>query len=93
MARFSEGSLDAKDFRRLHHFEAYAQLFVDGEVSDYASLKTMPLSPATVDATRIRSASRARYGRPVAEVDAEIRKLIESAAAAAPVGRRRRTEP
>lgn len=92
MARFSEGRLDSKDFQRLHRFEAYAQLVVDGEVSDYASLKTMPLSPATVDATRIRSISRGRYGRPVAEVDAEIRKLIESAAAQAPVGRRRRTE-
>jgi hypothetical protein len=92
MARFSEGFLDAKDFQRLHRFEAYARLVVDGEVSDYASIKTMPLAPATVDAARIRLLSRTRYGRPVAEVDAEIRQLIESAGIEAPVGRRRRTE-
>jgi hypothetical protein len=92
MARFSDGRLDAKDFQRLRRFEAYAQLVVDGEVANYASIKTMPLSPATVDTTRIRGVSRSRYGRPAAEVDAEIRKLIEGAGVEAPVGRRRRTE-
>lgn len=92
MARFSGEQLDAKDFQRLRRFEAYAQLAVGGEVVDYASLKTIALPAPSGDPQTIRDQSRRRYGRPVADVDAEIRGLIEDPAVDAPVGRRRRSE-
>ena len=93
LARFSDGKLDPKDFQRLHRFEAYAQLMANGEGTDYASMKTLPLPNTTeTRSSRIRTMSRERYGRPIAEVDAEIRTLIDAPADQAGVGRRRRTE-
>lgn len=91
MARLSGGVLAPTDFQRLRRYEAYAQLVVGGEVMDFASIRTLPMPPATSDPAAVREASRRRYGRPVAEVEAEIRTLIEGDAdAAGPVGRRRR---
>jgi len=90
MARFANDQLEAKDFQRLHRFEAYVQLTVNGEVLDYASVKTLPLSPRTADVGEVRERSRRRYGRPVSGVDDEIRKLLDVPDDEAPVGRRRR---
>lgn len=91
MARLSDGQLEAKDFQRLRRFEAYAQLMSHGETMDYASLQTLPLPPRAVDSRHVRSTSRERYGRPAAEVDAEIRRMLNDPAVTdAPIGRRRR---
>ena len=79
-------------FQRLHRYEAYAQLMVDGEVADFASLRTLPLPPPSAD-PQVREASRHRYGRPVDEVEAEIRALVEPEPQAEALGRRRRSEP
>ena len=49
MARLSGGQLEAQDFQRLPRFEAYAQLVAGGEVTEFASLRTVPLKHATVD--------------------------------------------
>jgi hypothetical protein len=93
MARFSSGQLEPSDFQRLSRYKAYAQLVVGGEVVDFASLRTLPLPATSTDPLMIRRLSRARYGRPVDEVEAEIRRLIEGEPEEAPVGRRRRAEP
>lgn len=93
MARFSGGVLKPEDFQRLARFEAYAQLVVGGEVTQYASLRTQPLPVPTSDPGVIRELSRRCYGRPVDEVEAEILKLLEGEPEEnAPVGRRRRTQ-
>lgn len=92
-ARFSDGKLDTRDFQRLPRFEAYAQLAADGEVLDYASIKTLPPGGQTADPARLRDRSRDRYGRPIAEVEAEIRTLLEGPAIEGSVGRRRRSQP
>lgn len=91
VARFTDGTLDPKDFQRLRRFEAYAQLVADGEVLDYASIRTSPLPAESANAEQVRAISRERYGHPSAEVDEEIRRLIESPASDAPVGRRPRS--
>ena len=94
MARFSGGLLEPNDFQRLRRYEAYAQLVVSGEVTDFASLRTLPLPAVSSDPQAIRRLSRERYGRPVDEVEAEIRKLIEGDRDGdEPVGRRRRASP
>jgi hypothetical protein len=92
LARFAGGKLEPRDFQRLHRFEAYAQLVVDGEVTEFASIKTLPLPAASTDTARIRAISRDRFGRSAQEVDAEIRRLIEDPGVDAPVGRRRRSQ-
>jgi hypothetical protein len=93
MARLSGGQLEAQDFQRLPRFEAYAQLVAGGEVTEFASLRTEPLSPTSNGADTVREMSRNRYGRPVDEVEAEIRSLLEGEPEdRGAVGRRRRSE-
>ncbi|MCA1702897.1 MAG: type IV secretion system DNA-binding domain-containing protein [Actinobacteria bacterium] len=77
MARFSGGLLQPIDFQRLRRFEAYVQLLVDGAVTDFASARTLPLPAPSSDPRAVRQTSRLRYGRPIAEVEAEIRQLVE----------------
>jgi hypothetical protein len=92
MARLSGGVLSSEDFQRLRRFEAYAQIVERGEIMSPVSIRTLPLSSVTGDPGALRTDSRERYGRPVAEVDAEIRKLIEGEPDPTdPVGRRRRS--
>jgi hypothetical protein len=76
MARMSAGLLEPRDFQKLHRFEAYAQLVAGGELTSFASLRTRPLPPASSDAASIRRLSRERYGRPLAEVEADIARLV-----------------
>ena len=93
MARFAGDLLRPVDFQRLRRYEAYAQLMVDGEVADFASLRTLPLPPPSTEAQAVREASRRRYGRPVDEVEAEIRALVDPEPREEALGRRRRSEP
>lgn len=77
MARFAGDELGPNDFQRLPRFEAYAQLVAGGEITTFASLRTLPLPAPSSECSDIRWRSRERYGRPVQEVEAEIRGLIE----------------
>jgi hypothetical protein len=73
----STRDLEAEDFQRLGRYEVYLRLVVGGEVTSFASGRTLPPSPPTSDPAQVRAASRERYGRPVGEIEAEIRRLIE----------------
>ena len=80
-------------FSACSRFEAYAQLVADGQVTDFASIRTRPLPAAVSDPGLVREASRQRYGRPVAEVEAEILRLVDPGPDdEGAVGRRRRGE-
>jgi Type IV secretion-system coupling protein DNA-binding domain len=93
-AKFAGDKLKPVDFQRLRRFEAYAQLVIGGEVTDFASLRTLPLPASTSDPAIIRELSRRRYGRSLDEVEAEIRKLVSiDAEAEEPLWRRGRDEP
>lgn len=93
MARFAGEHLEPSDFQRLSRFEAYAQLVVGGEVVDFASIRTLQPPAPTSEPRTIRRLSRERYGRPIDEVEAEIRRLIEGDTDdEGPVGRRRRPQ-
>ncbi len=88
-ARTTNGEVSASDLQRLRRHEIYAQLVVDGEVTSLASGKTLPLPPAISDPKMVREASRLRYGRPIAEVEQEITRLVEGDKPTdTPVGRR-----
>jgi hypothetical protein len=91
MARFSGGQLQPIDFQRLARFDAYAQLVAEGQVSGFASIRTLPLPAPSSDPQALRRLSRERYGRTLAEVEAEIAGLIQGdEPAEAPVGMRQR---
>ncbi|MFN2471123.1 MAG: type IV secretory system conjugative DNA transfer family protein [Gaiellaceae bacterium] len=92
MARFSGGLLQPIDFQRLRRYETYVQLVVEGEVTEFASARTLPLPAPSSDSGLVRESSRRRYGRPVDEVDAEIRQLIEGEPGDERVGRRGRQQ-
>lgn len=91
MARLGGDLLRPVDFQRLRRYEAYAQLMVDGEAADFASLRTLPLPPASTEPQAVREVSRRRYGRSIGEVEAEIRALVEPEPQDEALGRRRRT--
>ena len=64
--------VDEDDFVNLSAYEAMARLATGDGVSPPLSLTTEPPSRTTGVAKAVLVASRARYGRPVAEVEAEI---------------------
>ena len=77
IARTSGGQLHADDFQKLGLHEVYLRLLAGGEVTGFASGKTLPPPKVTSDPAVVREGSRLRYGRPVAEVEAEIARLAE----------------
>lgn len=75
IAATTGGVLTARDFQELPAFTAYASLLVGGDRMPWCSLATEPLPRASYDAAAIRAGSRVRYGRPVAEVEAELYRV------------------
>jgi type IV secretory pathway TraG/TraD family ATPase VirD4 len=65
------------DLGALGAFEAIAQVSAGSQVSRPVSIKTLPPPPVTSQAETVRAVSRQRYGRPVAEVEAELRARSE----------------
>jgi hypothetical protein len=76
-AKLASDKLRPLDFQRLKRFEAYAQLIASGESTGFCSIRTLPLPPGSSDPVAVRRASRERYGRPAAEVEADIRRQVE----------------
>jgi type IV secretory pathway TraG/TraD family ATPase VirD4 len=83
MARLSFGTLTPEDFQRLRRYQAYVQLVADGEMTGFASIRTLPMPEPISDPAVLRGLSRSRYGRRMIEGDPEQGE---------PVGRRRRSE-
>ena len=94
MARSANGQLHADDFQQLGLHEVYVRLVVGGRVTGFASGRTLPPPAVTSDPAVVREGSRLRYGRPVAEVEAEIARLAEGDEPdGGPVGTRPRRRP
>jgi hypothetical protein len=69
-------ALDPEDFQGLGAFECYAQLVAGAAVQPWCSGRTLPPSQPTSDPAVVRAASRAAYGTPRAEVEADIQALV-----------------
>ena len=84
--------LTADDFTTLPAFAAYASLMANAHSTGYASIRTLPPTPAIGDPDRIRQASRTAYGQPVAAIETEISQLLATSGVkpTGPVGRRPR---
>lgn len=82
--------LSAEDLQGLGPFEGYAAVSVGSAVAPPASLRTRPAPDPLGSAGKVRAASRKRYGKSAADVDAAIRKRVQGSRRSAPVGERRR---
>jgi hypothetical protein len=82
--------LIADDLQGLGPFEGYAAVSVGSAVAPPASIGTRPAPDPLGSAEKVRAASRKRYGKSAAEVDAAIRKRTQGSRRPAPVGERRR---
>ncbi len=71
-AATSNGLLIPQDFSDLPAYTAQASLQVRGERLPWCTIRTRPLPPVLQPAERVRERSRANYGRPIAEVEAEL---------------------
>ena len=83
-AATSNGILVPQDFSDLPAYTAQASLQVRGARLPWCTIRTRPLPPARQSAERVRAISRANYGRPVAEVEAELLTLAGWADHSAP---------
>ena len=85
--------VDAVDLQHLGRFEAYVSLVTDGNVTPYSSARTMEPTPPSSDAQTIRELSRQRYGRDIAEVEADLTAMVTGSADEdeRPIGKRRRS--
>lgn len=72
MAKQIGGGLTTGDLTGLPTREAYVAACVGGAVRPPASIRTLPLPPSLGSAQAVRQASRERYGRDRAEVEAAI---------------------
>jgi hypothetical protein len=82
----------ADELGDLAAYEAVARIGLGpGDVAPAVTIKTRPLGKATSDSAALRTASAARYGVSLAKVDAALDARHHQQAAAAPVGRKRRT--
>ena len=72
----SHPELKPEDFASLARYEIYASLFARGQVTPFASGRTLPAPRATTAAAAQRARSRQRYGRPLDEVEREFAALL-----------------
>jgi hypothetical protein len=80
----SDKRLTPADVEGLGKYEVYASLLANGERTPYASGRTLPPPPAIRDPRQVRALSRARWGVPVAEIEAAFTKLVSEPADADP---------
>ncbi len=92
LAREFRPYLEPEDLQGLGAHEVVVQLMAGGQVTPPATGLTAPPPPALGTAERVRAGSRARYGKPRAEIQAELRARHELRPGAGRVGRSRRGE-
>jgi hypothetical protein len=69
-------ALDPEDFQGLGAFECYLQLVSGSAVQPWCSGRTLPTPATSSNPSVVRAASRAAYGTPRAEVEADIEALV-----------------
>ena len=85
------GELSADDLTALGRYEAYASLFTAGQVTPYASVRTLPPAPPQSDPAELRRVSREAWGQPLTTIEASFADLLtQSEVPLGATGRRRR---
>ncbi len=68
--------LSAEDFTSLGRYEVYASLFARGQVTLFASGRTLPPPHPTSSVAQLRRLSRERYGQPLDEIERDFAGLL-----------------
>lgn len=89
----ASGELDALDLQELGRYEVYASLVAAGNVTGFASARTLAPATPSSDSGMIRTRSREHFGRDISEIEAELAALVSgnSVDDDKPIGRRRRS--
>jgi hypothetical protein len=90
MARSFGEPVRARDLERLRQYEVMLRLVAGSTLAPPTTGLTLPLPPATGQGPAIRDRSAARYGRPRAHVEDELRAR-QTGSGAGPLGKRRRS--
>lgn len=72
IASTSGGALTARDLQELPVFTAQVSLLTEGDRMPWCTIRTRRLSQPRQSAESVRASSRARYGRPIGVVEAEL---------------------
>lgn len=72
IAATTSGVLSAADFQELPAYTAQASLLAGGDRTAWCTIRTRPLAAPRQSAESVRAISRARYGRPLHEVEAAL---------------------
>ena len=85
--------LEAQDLQGLGPYEIYASLVANGNVTPFASGRTLKPAEPTSDPQEIRACSRNAYGRDLASIEAELAALVAGGSTTdeRPIGKRRRS--
>lgn len=88
----TSSELTADDLQALPRYEAYVSLVADGQVTPFASVRTLPPPERTSDPTAVRAHSRAVYGQDIGDIETALETLVSGADSTGdkPAGRRRR---
>jgi hypothetical protein len=76
LAAGTGGALATEDFQALPAYQAYASILSGGSPSGWVSLTTQPLTHVVRDPNTVRARSRARYGQPMSDIEAELLEMI-----------------
>ncbi len=84
--------LTAADLQALPRYHAYVSLVADGQVTPFASARTMPPPERTSDPQVVRARSQATYGQDISDIETALANLVSGASGddEKPAGRRRR---
>lgn len=92
MERLFAPALTAADLQALDAYVVAAQVALDDGSTARPVTLTTPSPPSPLGSReQVRHASRMRYARPRADVEAQLRRQVTDARPTAPVGRKRRT--
>ena len=89
----SSAELELQDLESLGRFEAYMSLVARGNVTPYASARTLAPDQTTSDSRELRSRSREHYGQDIRVIESDLARLVAGGVDADehPIGRRRRS--
>ena len=85
--------LTADDLTALGRYEIYASLFAGGQVTPYASARTLPPGPPQSAPADLRRLSREAWGQPLTTIEASFAELINSTDVPLGATGRRRRQP
>lgn len=74
----SHPELAPEDLTSLSRYEVYASLFAQGQVTAFASARTLAVSSTTSDVARLRQRSRQRWGQPLDAIEADFASLLHT---------------